>query len=229
MKRIFIQTKVMLLAAIFILASCESVKNANNTQKGAAAGAAAGAIIGGILGNNVGSKNNAALGAILGAAVGGVAGGVIGNKMDKQARDISNTLPGAKVERVGEGIRLVLDENAINFEFGKSSLTVKAKENLDKLVAVFKEYPDTNLSVVGHTDSVGSDAINDKLSLQRATSVRDYLIANGIDAARLSTDGKGKKEPIADNATDEGRAANRRVEFAITANDKMIEDAKQGN
>ncbi len=229
MKKSVIKIKVSFLVAIFLFNSCESVKNANNTQKGAAAGVAAGAIIGGILGNNIGSKNNAALGAILGAAVGGVAGGVIGSKMDKQARDISNTLPGAKVERVGEGIRLVLDENAINFEFGKSSLTAKAKENLDKLVAVFKEYPDTNLSVVGHTDSVGSDAVNDKLSLQRATSVRDYLVAKGIDVTRLSTDGKGKKEPIADNATDEGRAANRRVEFAITANEKMIEDAKQGN
>lgn len=217
---------ILALAITMLFASCESVKNSNNTQKGVAGGAVAGAIIGGILGNNLGSKDNAALGAIIGAAVGGATGGLIGAKMDKQARDIQTTLPGAQVERVGEGIRVILDENAINFDFNKSTLTTSAKGNLDKLIPVFNKYPDTNILIVGHTDAVGSDAVNDRISLERATSVRNYMSSKGITDTRMITDGKGKNEPLADNATEEGRAKNRRVEFAITANDEMVKDAE---
>lgn len=217
---------ILALAITMLFASCESVKNSNNTQKGVAGGAVAGAIIGGILGNNLGSKDNAALGAIIGAAVGGATGGLIGAKMDKQARDIQTTLPGAQVERVGEGIRVILDENAINFDFNKSTLTTSAKGNLDKLIPVFNKYPDTNILIVGHTDAVGSDAVNDRISLERATSVRNYMSSKGITATRMITDGKGKNEPLADNTTEEGRAKNRRVEFAITANEEMVKDAE---
>ena len=108
------------IAGSLLLTSCESVQNANNTQKGAAIGTAAGAVIGGILGNNIGKGGNAPLGAVLGGVVGGVAGGVIGDKMDKQAKEIKETLPGAEVERVGEGIKVTLNENTVNFDFNSA-------------------------------------------------------------------------------------------------------------
>ncbi len=217
------------IAGSLLLTSCESVQNANNTQKGAAIGTAAGAVIGGILGNNIGKGGNAPLGAVLGGVVGGVAGGVIGNKMDKQAKEIKETLPGAEVERVGEGIKVTLNENTVNFDFNSANLTTLAKTNLDKLVTVLKNNPDTNINIYGHTDSIGSDAVNLRISAQRAAAVKNYFVANGISASRMFTEGLGKSSPIASNDTDAGRAKNRRVEFAITANEKMIEDAKQGN
>ena len=217
------------IAGSLLLTSCESVQNANNTQKGAAIGTAAGAVIGGILGNNIGKGGNAPLGAVLGGVVGGVAGGVIGDKMDKQAKEIKETLPGAEVERVGEGIKVTLNENTVNFDFNSANLTTLAKSNLDKLVTVLKNNPDTNINIYGHTDSIGTDAVNLRISSQRAAAVKNYFVANGISASRMFTEGLGKSSPIASNDTDAGRAKNRRVEFAITANEKMIEDAKQGN
>lgn len=217
------------IAGSLLLTSCESVQNANNTQKGAAIGTAAGAVIGGILGNNIGKGGNAPLGAVLGGVVGGAAGGVIGNKMDKQAKEIKETLPGAEVERVGEGIKVTLNENTVNFDFNSANLTTLAKTNLDKLVTVLKNNPDTNINIYGHTDSIGSDAANLRISAQRAAAVKNYFVANGISASRMFTEGLGKSSPIASNDTDAGRAKNRRVEFAITANEKMINDAKSGN
>lgn len=223
-------TKIYLMAFAFIFSigftSCEATKNMNNTQKGAGIGAAGGAIIGGIIGNNVG-KGNTALGAIIGGVVGGAAGGVIGNQMDKQAREIDEALPGADVERVGEGIKITLGENSVNFDLNKSSLTSTAKGNLDKLVPVFNEYPDTDIQIFGYTDSSGSDEYNLKLSEQRAASVKTYLVGKGISGARINTVGRGEADPIASNDTKEGMSKNRRVEFAITANEKMVEDAKQ--
>lgn len=221
------------IAALFIsstlmLTSCESIQNANNTQKGAAIGTAAGAILGGVLGNNIGKGGNAPLGAVLGGVVGGVAGGVIGNKMDKQAKEIKEVLPGAEVERVGEGIKVTLHENTVNFDFNSSNLTTHAKSNLDKLVIVLNNNPDTNINIYGHTDSKGTDAVNMKISNQRASAVKSYFVANGIASSRMFTEGLGKTSPIASNDTDAGRAQNRRVEFAITANEKMIQDAQQG-
>jgi len=220
---------VLVLASFLLhtLVSCEATKNTNKTQRGAVIGAVAGGVLGAVLGNNIGKGGNGALGAVLGTVVGGVAGGLIGNKMDKQARQISESLPGAKVERVGEGIRLVLGENSIRFDTNKSSLTPTAKANLNKLVAVFTEYPDTNIQIYGYTDNTGSDAYNLTLSEQRASSVKEYLIAKGLNNSRFSTSGFGEADPIVTNETAEGRSQNRRVEFAITANEKMINDAQK--
>lgn len=215
----------MLFSSVFT--SCEAVKNTNNTQRGAAIGAVGGAVIGGILGNNIGKGGNGALGAVLGGVIGGVAGGVIGNKMDKQAREIETALPGAQVERVGEGIKLVLGENAVRFDTNKSTLTANAKANLDKLVPVFNQYPDTNIQIYGYTDSTGTAEYNLKLSDQRAASVKAYLIGKGLAVGRFVTTGMGIADPIATNDTPEGRSQNRRVEFAITANEKMIQDAQK--
>jgi len=210
-----------------IFSSCEAIQNANNAQRGAVIGAASGAIIGGIIGNNAGHGGKGATGAVIGAVVGGVAGGVIGNKMDKQAKEIGEALPGAEVERVGEGIKVTLNESTVNFEFDSAELTTKAKNNLDKLIPVFSTNPDTDINIYGHTDSKGSGEYNLKLSERRANSVVSYLVRNGISRSRLSAMGLGKDEPIASNDTAEGRAKNRRVEFAITANEKMIQESKR--
>ncbi len=227
MKSMKINLLTILIASGLVLSSCNAVKNTNHTQRGAAVGAASGAVIGGVLGNNVGKGDNAALGAIVGAVVGGVAGGVIGNQMDKQAEKIENTLPGAEVIRTAEGIQLILDEESdVRFGYDSSNLTSEAMSNLDQLIGIFQEYPDTDILVVGHTDSKGSEAYNQGLSERRAASVVSYLKSKGIPTSRLSSLGQGEAAPRADNGTDAGRAQNRRVEFAITANDKMVEEAK---
>ena len=115
MKKLNVYVLSTAMLAGSFLTGCSSVKNANNTQKGAVVGATAGAVLGGVLGNNVGSKNNSALGAVLGGVIGGTAGAVIGKNMDKQAQDIQTAVPGAQVERVGEGIKVILNENTVNF------------------------------------------------------------------------------------------------------------------
>jgi outer membrane protein OmpA-like peptidoglycan-associated protein len=227
MKKVKIYVLVGAVALSSLLGSCEAAKNTNKTQRGAAIGAVGGAVIGGILGNNIGKGGNTALGAVIGGVVGGVAGGLIGNKMDKQAREIKEALPGVEVERVGEGIHLVLGENSVNFDFNKSTLTATAKQNLDKLVPVFKEYPDTNIQIFGYTDSKGSDEYNLSLSEQRSAAVKNYLAGKGLVGSRFKTVGMGEADPVADNETDAGRSKNRRVEFAITANEKMVQDAKK--
>ena len=218
---------VVAIAIGIMFTGCESLKNTNNTQRGVAIGAAGGAVIGGILGNNVGKGGKGALGAVLGGVIGGVAGGVIGNKMDKQAREIDAALPGAEVVRVGEGIKLVLNENAVRFDTNKSTLTPTAKTNLDKLVKVFNEYPDTNITIYGYTDSIGSADYNLKLSGERAASVKNYLANKGLVSSRFTTTGLGIADPIATNDTPMGRSQNRRVEFAITANETMVQDAQK--
>ncbi|HLV50418.1 MAG TPA: OmpA family protein, partial [Flavobacterium sp.] len=202
------------------------IQNANNTQKGAAAGAAAGAVLGGVVGNNVKNKNSA-LGAVLGGVVGGTVGAIIGRNMDKQAQEIQTALPGAEVERVGEGIKLVLNENTVNFGFDSSDLTATAKSNLDKIAKVFIDHPKTLINIYGYTDSVGKDEYNMKLSRSRANAVKAYLVSKGIGTKRITTVGMGEADPVASNDTDAGRAQNRRVEFAIVANDDMINDAKR--
>lgn len=218
----------IVLAGLFLtVTACESVKNTNKTQRGAAIGVVAGSVIGGILGNNLGKGGNTAMGAVIGGVVGGTVGGVIGNKMDKQARKIDEVLPGAEVNRVGEGIVLVLGENSVRFEVNKSTLTATAKENLDKLIPVFNEYADTDIKIYGYTDSTGKADYNLKLSEQRAASVKAYLVGKGIVATRIVTQGMGINDPIDTNETPEGRAKNRRVEFTITANEKMVKDAEK--
>lgn len=225
MKKITVYLLIGVLSLGFVFTSCDSVKNTNKTQRGAAIGTVAGGILGAVIGNNVGKGGNGALGAVLGGVIGGVAGGVIGNKMDKQAREIQTALPGAQVERVGEGIKLTLGENSVRFDTNKSTLTAAAKANLDKLVPVFQSYADTDIVIYGYTDSTGSVEYNQTLSEQRAASVKAYLASKGLSVARFTIVGMGVADPIATNDTPEGRTQNRRVEFAIVANEKMKQDA----
>ena len=226
-KAIIYSVSILFLTGTILFTSCKSVQNANNTQKGAVIGTAAGAVIGAVIGNNVGNKKNSELGAVLGGVIGGVAGGVIGHQMDKQAREIEEALPGAEVERVGEGIKLTLGENAVRFDTNKASLTSTAKANLDKLVPVFKDYQNTDIVIYGYTDSTGSVEYNQSLSEKRANSVKNYLASKGLDNGRFETKGLGVNDPIATNETAEGRSKNRRVEFAIVANEQMIQEAKK--
>lgn len=217
-----------LLSASLLLTSCEAIQNSNNEQRGTAIGAGSGAVIGGILGNNIGKGGNSELGAVLGGIIGGVVGNRIGNKMDKQAKEIQETLPGAEVERVGEGIKITMNESMVNFDFDSSKLGTSARQNLDKLAKVLKNNPDTNINIYGHTDSTGKDSYNQSLSERRANAVRDYLVSKGISSSRMYPMGMGESSPVASNDTDAGRAKNRRVEFAITANENMIEEAQRG-
>jgi outer membrane protein OmpA-like peptidoglycan-associated protein len=211
---------IFVLSAAFILSGCASW---NKTQKGAVVGTAAGGAMGAVIGR---ASGNTALGAIIGAAVGGGAGAIIGNQMDKQAEEIKKTVPDAKVERVGEGIVVEFSSNVL-FAFDKSNLSDDAKISLDKLVKVLNSYPDTNIEIQGHTDSKGSVSYNQNLSEKRATAVRGYLTAKNITASRLTIKGFGETVPKYDNSTADGRTQNRRVEFLISANEKMIAEAKK--
>ena len=234
MKKIFGNLSLLVALVMIMATGCETAKKTNKAQRGAAAGAAGGAVIGGIIGNNVGNKNNTILGAIIGGVVGGVAGGIIGNKMDKQAEKIKNEIPGAEVQRVGEGIVVTFSEKnpdgskmGVYFDFDKSDITSNSKLALNKLVQIFNEYPETNLLVEGHTDDKGADSYNLALSERRAQAVGNYLKNSGISPSRLTINWYGEVQPKVVNTDDATRAENRRVEFAITANDKMKEAAKK--
>jgi len=211
--------------SLTLLLSCSAVKNANKAQKGGAIGAAGGAVIGGVIGNNVG-KGNTALGAIIGAAVGGAAGGYIGSRMDRQAERIEEEIPGAEVQRVGEGINVTFTQDAgVYFETNKSAIKGASATTLDKLANILKEYPKSNVLVEGHTDAAGSEEYNWGLSQKRAESVTQYLVAQGIDKSRFTTKWYGETQPRATNETTEGKAKNRRVELAIVASEELKEEA----
>ena len=211
---------IMIISSILILSGCASW---NKTQKGAVVGTAAGGAMGAVIGK---ASGNTALGAIIGAAVGGAAGAVIGNQMDKQAEEIEKTVPDAKVERVGEGI-IVEFNSKVLFGFDKSLISYDAKANLDKLYTVLNNYPDTDIELQGHTDSKGSKAYNQSLSERRAVAVSGYLNGKNIKAGRVTTIGFGETAPKYENETADGRSENRRVEFLITANEKMKADAEK--
>lgn len=221
------KTAIATFSLVLIL-GCSPIKNANNTQKGTAIGAAGGAVVGGVIGNNVG-KGNTVLGAIIGAAVGGVVGNRIGNRMDRQAEEIKQAIPGAEVTRIGEGINVTFDENSgVKFALNSDVISAEGQQTLSKMAEVFVEYKDTNILVEGHTDSSGSDDYNMKLSERRANSVARFLISKGVAASRITTKWYGEQQPKYDNATEEGRSKNRRVELGIVASQEMIDAAKSG-
>lgn len=219
--KIKVATFSIALASLGIIGSgCNSL---TKTQKGAAIGAGAGGTVGALIGKAAG---NTALGAIIGGAVGGTAGAFIGRNMDRQAAEIKQTVPGATVTREGEGI-LVKFDSGILFDTNKSDLKPAAQSNLQNLAASLQKNPETNILIVGHTDNTGSDTYNMDLSVRRAESVKSYIVAGNVAAARLQTQGKGESEPIADNTTVDGRSQNRRVEIVIVANSTMKQQAKQ--
>jgi outer membrane protein OmpA-like peptidoglycan-associated protein len=210
---------LILLSSAFLFAGCKSL---NNTQKGVIIGTGAGAAVGAGVGK---ALNNTALGAIIGATVGGVAGGIIGKKMDEQAKEIEK-IPGAEVQRVGEGINVTF-ESGVLFAVNNADLNPAAKESLATLTGVLNKYPDTYVRVEGHTDNTGADEYNLTLSEKRAKEVTNYLALQGVKTDRIKTAWYGESQPQSDNDTESGKALNRRVEFSIYANEAMKEKAKQ--
>jgi outer membrane protein OmpA-like peptidoglycan-associated protein len=204
------------------LTACSSM---NRTGRGAVIGAAGGAAVGAVIGRQVGST---ARGAIIGAAVGGAAGAVIGRQMDKQAEELAATIPGATVQRVGEGIVVTFDSGLL-FPFNSTDLLPAGQDNLRNLATSLQENPETEVLIVGHTDGVGSDSYNQSLSEQRASSAASILASNGVPRDRIRTSGRGEMEPIADNESEAGRQQNRRVEVAIFASEEYREQLLRNN
>jgi outer membrane protein OmpA-like peptidoglycan-associated protein len=207
---------LLLTAATVTLPSC-----ASKTGTGAAVGAVGGAVIGGGIGAAAGSTTK---GVIIGAVVGGAAGAIIGHQMDKQAKEIKQNIPGAKVERVGEGILVTFDSGLL-FDFDSDALRAETRSNLRKLAQSLDKYPGTDLMVAGHTDQIGSQAYNQGLSERRARSAGNYLVSQGVVSSRIQSKGLGETEPVGPNDTEAGRQANRRVEVAIYAGKEMREKA----
>ncbi|HBG58309.1 OmpA family protein [Proteiniphilum sp. UBA1028] len=214
---------ITLLGGSLILSGC----GASRTVKGGGIGAGAGAAVGAGVGAIAGGGKGAAIGAGIGAILGGTAGAIIGNKMDKQAAELEQ-IEGAQVEKVNEGQAIkVTFESGILFATNSSTLNTASRTSLDKFATSLLNNPDTDVSIYGHTDSTGSDAINNPLSQRRAESVYNYLLTKGVSGSRMTSDGFGSTQPVADNSTAAGRAQNRRVEVFILPNAKMIQDAKE--
>ena len=201
---------------LFSLVSFSGCASMTKSQEGAVIGGGAGAVLGGIIGDAAGST---AKGAIIGAAVGGAAGAVIGKRMDEQAEALEEELPGAEVERVGEGIQVTFD-SGILFDFDSYNLREEARNHLTDLAASLNEYPDSEVLIVGHTDSSGADDYNQTLSERRAEAAGNYLLRAGVLPSRVKTMGLGETEPATSNETEEGMQQNRRVEVAIFASEE---------
>lgn len=214
--------KIATYALVLTLSAAVGCSSMSRTQKGAVAGAAAGGVVGGIIGKQSG---NTAVGAIIGAAVGGAAGAYIGNYMDKQAAEMEKDLEGARIERIGEGIKITFDSGLL-FDVNKSELKPASRTNLTDLARILNKYPDTNILLEGHTDNTGGFEHNMELSKRRAQSVANYLAGQQVMETRFTIMGYGWEQPIATNDTADGRAQNRRVEVAIYANDKLKKVAK---
>lgn len=190
-------------------------------EQGTIIGAGVGGAVGGVIGNQTGST---ARGAIIGAVVGGAAGMIIGDRMDKQAAELKQNIPGATIERVGEGIQVTFASGLL-YDFDSDQVRAEAAANLRNLASSLGKFPDTDLLIVGHTDADGATDYNQALSQRRASAASVYLIDQGVGSARVRTAGRGEMEPVATNESDAGRQLNRRVEVAIFAN----ASARRGN
>lgn len=209
---------IALLAVVVVSSSCNTL---NKAQKGVLVGAGAGGAVGAGVGKAAG---NTVLGAIIGATVGGVTGGIIGRQMDKQAEELEK-IPGAEVKRVGEGINVTF-ESGVLFPVNQSTISENAQTKIKDLASVLNKYPDTYVLIEGHTDNTGTDAYNMQLSEKRAQAVADFLNAQNISSSRLKTAWYGESQPKVPNDSEANLAKNRRVEFAIYANEQMKEKAK---
>ncbi len=220
MKTIKINIVLLLAFCVCSLPACKNSK-LSNQEKGAIIGAGTGAVAGAVIGNKSGST---AVGAIIGAAVGGTAGTLIGLYMDKQARKLEEKVKGAKVERIGEGIKMTFDSGLL-FDFDSYALTAATRKNLDNMAEVLNEYEDTDILIEGHTDSKGTDSYNQDLSEKRAKAVANYLKAENVKSKRLESVGYGETQLL--STEPEKQALNRRVEVVITANKKLRRDVKR--
>lgn len=215
MKKVLAITMLSALALVSCTTAADGTKKISKTGIGAGIGAAAGAAIGQVIGKDT-------KGTLIGTAGGAAVGAAIGNIFDRQEKELKDKLQGTGVDvkRTGEGeIKLTAPEN-ITFDTNSYVVKPQFKNTLDSVATVLKTYPDSTIIVSGHTDTTGTDAINNPLSLNRASSVASYLESQGISTSRITSRGYGSKQPVASNATLAGRAQNRRVEIAIIANQK---------
>ncbi len=208
--------------AALVLVGATGCASMNRTTKGAIIGGAAGGVVGGGIGNQTGSTTR---GAIIGAVVGGAAGAIIGNRMDKRAEELKQNVPGAIVQRVGEGIAVTFPSGLL-FDFDSDVILRNAATNLNSLAQNLSRYGDSNLMIAGHTDAVGSSDYNQGLSDRRADSAARYLTAHGV-SRYIATAGLGEREPVGSNSTEAGRQQNRRIEIAIYASAALQEDARR--
>jgi outer membrane protein OmpA-like peptidoglycan-associated protein len=211
------------MLSLVVLAAWGFLGCARHAQRGLVIGAAGGAVVGGVIGKVAGST---AKGAIIGAAVGGAAGAIIGDQMDRQAAELKQNVKGARVERVGEGIQVTF-ESGLLYDFDSDAVKSEARDNLTELVRSLEKYPDSDLLILGHTDSVGTGEYNKQLSVRRADAAAEYLISQGVRRSRVGTGGLGEEEPVASNDTEAGRRQNRRVEVAIYASERLRQEAKE--
>lgn len=209
--------------SVLLIASISGCASMSNQTKGAIIGATAGGAVGGVIGK---ANKSTAKGAIIGAVIGGAAGAIIGHQMDQQADELKQDIPGATVERVGEGIQVTFASGLL-FDFDSDVVRGDARQNLDALASSFHKYPKSVLLIVGHTDAVGRGWYNQDLSQRRALAAARYLEARGIERGRVSTRGLGETEPVGSNETEGGRAQNRRVEIAIYASEQLRAEARQ--
>lgn len=214
----------IMLSCLVIFSSC----GASDTVKGTGIGAGAGGALGAGIGAIIGGGKGAAWGAGIGAVVGGSAGAIIGNKMDKQKKELEQ-INGAQVESINDGQAIkVTFESGILFATNSSTLSAASQNALSNFASSLINNPDTDVQIYGHTDSTGSDAINNPLSEKRAQAVYNFLQTKGVSGKRMVSQGFGSTQPVADNTTTAGKAQNRRVEVYILPNEKMLQDAQQG-
>ena len=214
-------TKIILVVTVTAILLC-GCKTANKQQKGTVIGAAGGAAVGAIIGKG------SIWGILIGAAIGGAAGNLIGKKMDEQAKELKQAVPTAQVERVGEGINLTF-ESGLMFAINSSEISESYKSDLGSAAEVFVKYPETNIVIEGHTDDTGNEDYNMTLSEKRAVAVRNFLQSRKVAADRMTVKWYGESQPKYPNDSEANRQKNRRVELGVIANDKMKEQAKDGN
>jgi len=223
MKKVNLFTSLVLIATI-ILSGC----NASNTVKGTAIGGGGGAALGAGIGALLNGGKGAAWGAGIGAVAGGAAGLLIGKKMDKQKQELQQ-IQNAKVESINDGqaIKVTFD-SGILFATNSSTLNQASINALTQFSNSLKTNPETDVQIFGHTDSSGSDQINIPLSERRAGAVQTFLLGQGVAGSRMTAQGMGSSQPIADNSTTDGKAQNRRVEIYILPNAQMVQEANAG-
>ncbi|MCQ2140935.1 MAG: OmpA family protein [Bacteroidales bacterium] len=218
----------MVMIALTVVSCGSLTKTANGALIGSGSGAALGAAVGALIGKD---GKSAAIGTAIGTVVGAGVGTLIGNKMDKKAEELA-ALENAQVETVEDANGLkavkVTFDSGILFKTNSSTLSADSKAALKDFAQKMSDMVETDITVYGHTDNTGSDAVNEKLSAQRANSVSTYLQSLGIDKSRIVSEGKSYSMPVATNETAEGRAQNRRVEIYISANENMIKQAENG-
>ena len=219
------------MCALMVFTGCATM---NRTQKGVGIGAGGGAALGAAIGAIAGGGRGAGIGAAIGTAIGAGAGALIGHRMDKQQAELEAQMSdsGAVIDEVTDAnglqaIKVTLPAGIL-FATGKSDLNSTAVSELRDFAVSLARHPDTDITINGHTDNTGSRAVNERLSLDRAKSVENFLVGQGLPIGRFTANGLAYDVPVADNSTPTGRAQNRRVEIFLTASQKMIQQAQAG-